>query len=123
MPGVGVKTAPGIPHDLVPEGAEAQWVSVDGDVVECGLWFGLLARDGVRRSALVLDGSGGGAEVSDEGLGVPGGGGGGRGLYEPDGAVIGSGLVGQVAAAVQGHLLDRSIAYVTADHRVPTPLA
>jgi hypothetical protein len=123
MPAVGVKTAPGIPHDLVPEGAEAQWVSVDGDVVECGLWFGLVAREGVRRSALVLDGTGGGAEVNDEGLPVPEVAPVGQVLYEPDGAVIRSGLVGQVAAAVQGHLLDRSIAYVTADRRVPTPLA
>ena len=54
LPAVGLKTAPGIPHHLVPEGAEAQWISVGGDVVEAGLWFGLLARDGVRRAALVL---------------------------------------------------------------------
>ena len=44
-------------------------------------------------------------------------------LYEPDGAVIRAGLVGQVAAAVDGRLVDASIAYVTADRRVPTPLA
>ena len=54
LPAVGAKVAPGIPHDLVPDGAEAQWVSVDGDVVEAGLWFGLLAHEGVRRSAVVL---------------------------------------------------------------------
>src|SRR4051794_35056269 len=54
LPAVGCKTAPGIPHPLVPEGAEAQWISVGGDVVEAGLWFGLLAREGVRRAALVL---------------------------------------------------------------------
>ena len=44
-------------------------------------------------------------------------------LYEPDGAVIRSGLVGQVAVAVQGRLLDPTIAYVTADRLVRTPLA
>lgn len=122
LPAVGVKTAPGIPHHLVPEGAEAQWVSVDGDVVEAGLWFGLLARDGVRRSALVLAGDAA-TEVSDVGLETPEVGAVGQVLYEPDGAVIRSGLVGQVAAAVGGRLLDRTIAYVTADRRVQTPLA
>ena len=50
LPAVGLKTAPGIPHHLVPAGAEAQWISVGGDVVEAGLWFGLTARDGVHRA-------------------------------------------------------------------------
>jgi hypothetical protein len=126
MPGVGLKTAPGIPHHLVPEGAEAQWVSVDGDVVEAGLWFGVLAREGIRRSALVLDSEGGAVEVNDDGLvdrEPPDVAEVGQVLYEPDGAVIRSGLVGQVAACVGGHLIDPTIAYVTADRRVTTPLA
>jgi len=129
LPAVGMKTAPGIPHHLVPDGAEAQWVSVDGDVVEASLWFGLLARDGIRRSALVLtEGTGGGegataAEVSEVGMPTPEVGAVGSVLYEPDGAVIRAGLVGQVAAAVDGRLVHPSIAYVTADALVRTPLA
>jgi hypothetical protein len=123
LPAVGMKTAPGIPHDLVPAGAEAQWVSVDGDVVEAGLWFGAVARPGVRRSALVLDSAGGGTEVNDTDLAEALPGPVGAYLYEPDGAVIRSGLVGHVATAVRGRLLDRSIAYVTSDHLTPTPLA
>ena len=54
----GVKLGPGFDRDLIPDDAEAQWVSVDGQVVELGLWFGALARDGIRRSALVLDETG-----------------------------------------------------------------
>jgi hypothetical protein len=127
MPAVGLKTAPGIPHHLVPEDAEAQWVSVGGDVVEAGLWFGLLARDGVRRAALVLprdgDESAQPVEVTDAGMPEAEPGAVGSVLYEPDGAVIRAGLVGQVAAAVGGRLLDRTIAYVTADRLVRTPLA
>jgi hypothetical protein len=95
-------------------------------VVEAGLWFGALARDGVRRSALVLDSAGGGTEVSDGGMTdavpapiVPVG----AFLYEPDGAVIRSGLVGRVAARVEGRLIDGSIAYITADHLTHTALA
>jgi hypothetical protein len=127
LPAVGMKTAPGIPHHLVPAGAEAQWISVGADVVEAGLWFGLLARDGVRRAALVLPADGDEttppAEVTDVDLAQPEVGEVGNVLYEPDGAVIRAGLVGQVAAAVGGRLIDRSIAYVTGDRLVRTPLA
>jgi hypothetical protein len=127
LPAVGVKTAPGVPHHLVPAGAEAQWVSVAGDVVEAALWFGVLARDGVRRAALVLPADGDETlvpvEVTDVDMPDPGVGDVGQVLYEPDGAVIRAGLVGQVAAAVDGRLVDRTIAYVTADRVVRTPLA
>jgi len=131
LPAVGMKTAPGIPHHLVPEGVEAQWVSVGGDVVEAALWFGLLAREGVRRSALVIPGGDGGpgpveivdaddASLSDRPAAT---GPVGSYLYEPDGAVIRSGLVAQVAATVSGHLIDPTIAYITSDQLVRTPLA
>jgi hypothetical protein len=127
LPAVGLKTAPGIGHHLIPPDAEAQWVSVAGDVVEAGLWFGLLAREGVRRAALVLpaenDPAGVPAEVNDIGMPEAPVGPVGAVLYEPDGAVIRAGLVGQVAAAVEGRLVDRTIAYVTGDRVVRTPLA
>ena len=119
---VGAKVAPGIAHSMVPAGAEAQWVSVGGDVVEAGLWFGLLAREGVRRSAVLLAG-GDVTSTDDREMPTPSVGQVGAYLYEPDGAVVRAGLVGQVAAAVHGRLLDRSIAYVTADARRDTPLA
>jgi hypothetical protein len=134
LPAVGMKTAPGIAHHLVPAGAEAQWVSVGGDVVEAALWFGLTAREGVRRAALVLPPDGvpstpdgvetaDAVEVTDAGMPDAEAGPVGAVLYEPDGAVIRAGLVGQVAAAVGGRLLDPTIAYVTSDRLVRTPLA
>jgi hypothetical protein len=39
----GFKVAPGIPHALVPPGAEAEWVSDAGDVKEAGIYLGPLA--------------------------------------------------------------------------------
>lgn len=142
VPATGVKLAPGIPRDLAdtaPHGAETQWVSLDGDVVEAAVWCGPLARAGVRHTALVLrtssaDAAAAGAagfatatEVDDAGLRRPlavtsreevG-----AYLYDPDGAVVRSGLVGQVATAVGGRLLDPTIAYVSAESLVRTPLA
>lgn len=117
-----VKVAPGIPHDLVPEGVEAEWVSDEGEVKEAALWSGSLAT--ARHRATVITG-GGLASITDEDdpyqgaerpvrtLGSF--------LYEPDGAVIRAGLVTAVAAGVEGGLLDPHIAYVTSDKSFRSP--
>ncbi len=115
-----VKTAPGLPHEVVPAGVEAEWVSDHGEVKEAALWGGRLAT--ADRRATVI-GDGGLATLTDEddpgGEVVPLG----RFLYEPDGAVIRAGLVTAVAAGVSGGLVDRHIAYVTADASFHTPFA
>lgn len=115
-----VKVAPGLPHALVPDGAEAEWVSEAGEVKEAALWSSPLAT-AARRATVI--GRGGLATLTDED--DPGAGTGpvGAFLYEPDGAVIRAGLVTAVAAGVQGHLLDRRIAYVTGDAAFRTPFA
>ena len=115
-----VKVAPGIAHDLVPDGVEAEWVSDRGEVKEAALWSGALAS--ARRRATVI-GEGGLATLTDEddpGAEVRAVGG---FLYEPDGAVIRAGLVTAVAAGVGGGLIDEHIAYVTADEAFRTPFA
>jgi len=114
------KVAPGIPHSLVPDGVEAEWVSEAGEVKEAVLWSPTLAT--VNRRATVI-GRGGLATLTDED--DPGAevGGVGEFLYEPDGAVIRAGLVTAVAAGVRGHLVDRKIAYVTGDAAFHTPFA
>lgn len=115
-----VKVAPGIPHEMVPEDVEAEWVSDAGEVKEAALWSAGLAT--TRRRATVI-GHGGLATLTDEddsGADVRGVGG---FLYEPDGAVIRAGLVTAVAAGVHGGLLDEHIAYVTSDEAFHTPFA
>src|SRR5699024_165673 len=49
----GVKLGPALDHALIPEGAEAQWVSHNGEVVEVCLYFGT-ARQRPGRGALVM---------------------------------------------------------------------
>jgi SAM-dependent methyltransferase len=118
-----VKTAPGIPHDAVPEGVEAEWVSDHGDVKEAVLWGGRLATT-ARRATVIRDG--GLATLTDEddpGAEAVGVSPLGRCLYEPDGAVIRAGLVTAVAAGVGGGLVDAKIAYVTSDQAFRTPFA
>ncbi|MFE6969229.1 SAM-dependent methyltransferase [Isoptericola sp. NPDC057653] len=129
VPALGIKVGPGIPHQGLPADAETQWVSVDGDVVEAGLWFGPLAADGPGRSALVLttrDGATASRTLRSDGDGsdlVPDVGPAGAYLYEPDGAVIRAGLVAHAADELGGRLLDRTIAYVTTDQPAPPPAA
>lgn len=123
VPALGVKVGPAIPHSAVPPDAEAQWVSVDGEVVEAGLWFGPLAPDGPGRTALVVrDGAATTVRAAQD-LPRPDVGPVGGYLYEPDGAVIRAGLIAQVAADVRGRLVDSTIAYVTSDHLAATDLA
>lgn len=115
-----VKVAPGIPHDLVPAGVEAEWVSDQGEVKEAALWSGRLAT-AARRATVI--GEGGLATMTDEddpGAPVRAVG---EFLYEPDGAVIRAGLVTAVAAGVDGGLVDEHIAYVTSDAAYRSPFA
>ncbi|GIG19440.1 hypothetical protein Cch01nite_01640 [Cellulomonas chitinilytica] len=120
VPRLGLKLGPGIPHSALPDDARAQWVSVDGDVVELGLWFGSLAPEGPGRSALVLVGDqsyavhGTRAQASVGPVAAY--------LYEPDGAVIRAGLVAEAAERVRGTLVDPTIAYVTSDELVDDPV-
>ncbi|MEV0605030.1 methyltransferase domain-containing protein [Polymorphospora rubra] len=126
VPTTVVKVAPGIDHTLVPAGAEAEWVSVDREVVEAAFWCGPLAAaprratllrtapaDATRPStATELTGPGDTAAP----VGTPG-----RFLHDPDGAVVRAHLVAEFAATVDGVLADPSIAYVYSDHGRTTP--
>ncbi|AEW96010.1 MULTISPECIES: class I SAM-dependent methyltransferase [Streptomycetaceae] len=112
-----LKIAPGVPHEAVPDDAEAQWVSDRGDVKEAVLWFG--TRPGARSATLLPRG----ATLTGTGLPDPPVGPVGGYVYEPDGAVIRAHLVAEVAQQVGGRLIDGTIAYVTADELRPTPYA
>ena len=92
-------------------------------MVEVGLWFGPLKRDGITRAALVMNAEGlheltaatdsTDAEVGELGLF----------LYEPDGAVIRARLIGDLARSIGAHMLDEHIAYMSSDVAVSTPFA
>jgi hypothetical protein len=116
-PHAALKVAPGIPHEAVPEAAEAEWISDDGDVKEAVLWFG--TGPGLVRATLLP----GPRTLTGRGLADPEVRPVGRFLYEPDGAVIRAHLVAEVAEQVGGGLLDATIAYVTADEPRDTPYA
>ncbi|WP_089012573.1 THUMP-like domain-containing protein [Micromonospora inositola] len=120
VPHTVVKVAPGLDHALIPAGAEAEWVSVDGDLVEAALWCGRLAE--VPRRATLLRGdtphvlTGSGAAEAPVGPAR-------RFLYDPDSAVVRAHLVAELAGELDATLADPSIAYLYADSPVRTPYA
>ena len=119
----GVKLGPGIDRALIPAEAEAQWVTVGHDVVEVGVWFGLLARPGIRRAALVIGDNGAseltaGEDSEDAEVGALG-----EFLYEPDGSVIRARLIGDLVRTLGGRMIDPTIAYFTSDAATETPFA
>ena len=119
IPATGVKLSPSFPHDRIPRGAEAQWVSRAGELLECVIWHGPLVRTAGRTARVVRPGSPAieitedqaTAEVptldSTSGLGPW--------LYETDRALVQAGLVGAVTAATGGQELEPGLGLVTSD--------
>ncbi|WP_289017438.1 class I SAM-dependent methyltransferase [uncultured Ornithinimicrobium sp.] len=130
----GAKLSPGFPVSEVPDGVEAEWVSLDGDVLECALWWGGAAGT-TGRSAVVGVSPGAGSSTDaavrwhvvrapeqDPGVladarSV------GPFLAEPDRAVVAARLTGALAATVDGAELDTGVGYVTAGRVHPLPWA
>jgi hypothetical protein len=118
----GIKLGPGHPHEAIPEGCEAQWISDHGDLVELTLWFGSLARPGVARSALLItegasfelqssEPNPAHAELREIG----------EYIYEPDNAVVRSHLIGVLADSLNLGLIAPDIAYLTGDFLLESP--
>jgi len=116
-PRAALKIAPGIPHEAVPDDAEAEWISDGGDVKEAVLWFGT-APSTVKATLLP-----GPHTLTGRGLPNPDVRTVGRYLYEPDGAAIRAHLVAELAEELTGGLVDETIAYITSDELRPTPYA
>jgi hypothetical protein len=118
----GIKLGPGHDKKQIPEGTEAQWVSVDGDLVEMSLWFGKVAREKVARSALLIKG-----DFKDE-INSPNSTSAsaplaklGRYVYEPDNSLIRSGLIAEFSEPVGLTLIAPDIAYLSSDTRIHSP--
>nr|WP_194717087.1 class I SAM-dependent methyltransferase [Microbacterium sp. CFBP 13617] len=117
----GVKLGPGFDRERIPDDVEAQWISADGSTIELVLWSGVLARENVRRAALVVRGTDAweltapadSPDVEQRELGAF--------VHEPDGAIIRARLIGEVARALQAGMLAPGIAYLTSDAALTSP--
>ena len=122
FPGAGLKLAPGIERDLLPQDGELEFVSLDGRMVEGLLWLGTLVNN--RRQATILTSDGGVSSIAGEpDAGEARIGQVGRYLLDPDPAVGRAQLVGSLAANLEAWQLDARIAYLSSDEPVATPFA
>jgi THUMP domain-like len=120
VPTCVVKVAPGLDHERVPAGVEAEWVSVGGSIVEALLWG--RAPSAAWRRATVVGRDGAVTELTaDTDPGTAPAGPVGSWLHEPDPAVIRSGLVALVGAELDATLVDPTIAYLTSDSPADSP--
>lgn len=120
VPATAVKLSPSFPHSDQPPATEAQWVSFDGELLECVVWFGPLARRRGRTALVLSSGQGRPVRVdetmteplppSPTSLSALG-----PWLYEPDRAVTRAGLLGAVTARTGGAEIEPGLGYVTSD--------
>jgi hypothetical protein len=114
----GIKLGPALPHSLIPDGVEAEWVDHRGETVEVALWAGSGAHPG-QRSALVMPDAHLAASAAPplpvRDLG--------RYLYEPAGAVIRAGAITELGVRLGAGLLHSQVAYLTSDQLCSTPFA
>jgi hypothetical protein len=118
-PAVGVKISPGVDlAELADYDCEIEFISENGDLKECVLWFGPLQT--TTRRATLLSGRHTlfPYDPFPMALSAP------RSyLYEPDPAILRAGLVTTLAAQLGAQQLDPDIAYLTSDSLTPTPFA
>lgn len=124
FPALGVKLSPGVDlAELSEYQAEIEFISLQGELKECVLWFGPL-RNAVRRATLLpsraqmmLEDTTSASETPAR-LSPPQ-----SFLYEPDPAILRAGLVRHLAEQINATQLDPDIAYLTSRDLTPTPFA
>jgi THUMP domain-like/RNA cap guanine-N2 methyltransferase len=134
LPAVGIKAAPGLPHELVPAGWEIEFLAIGRSLKEALIWSPALAT--ARRRATVLRPAGPAgcpAElpagppachtlISAPGPAVPVARPGGF-LLDPSPAVTRAGLVEELARELGAWKIDPMIAFLAADAPLRTPFA
>ncbi len=117
---LAVKCAPGVSwNDLPATEAEVEFVSLDGELKECVLWFGAL-RSAPRRATVLPSGemlTGDAPEEAEPVVPV------GPVLYDPDPAVTRARLVQALAERLDAGPIDHTVQLLTSDRHTPSPFA
>lgn len=130
LPATGAKLSPALHHGAVPPGAEAQWTSWHGEVLECAVWWGPLVDTVGRTAAVCRPGAPAVVLTEADAWDAPPPVGRIQDvrayLYEADRAVIRAGLTGALTRLVDGAELDGDaggVGYVTSARAVDVPWA
>ncbi|MBP3954724.1 hypothetical protein J8F10_05425 [Gemmata sp. G18] len=117
---LAVKIAPGVAKSDLPSDAEAEFVSLRGELKECVLWFGPL-RGAARRATLLPSGDTLSAETPSDSLPLAEKVG--AVVYDPDSAVTRAGLVRELAERIGADPIDFEVQLLTSDQHTATPFA
>lgn len=116
-----VKISPGVDYSELPDAAEAEFISLHGEVKECVLWYGRFHSGAARRATLLPAGHTlTTVDLPPEPVPVTAPQ---NYLYEPDGAVIRAHLVQALAQKMDASQIDADIAYLTSQQWQGTPFA
>jgi SAM-dependent methyltransferase len=127
IPGVGIKAAPGLPHEMVPPGWGLEFIAVGRDLKEAVLWSPALAATSRRATILPRHSSADedAAELTESSPAVapvpvraPG-----EFLFDPNPAITRAGLVQDLAVLIGAWKIDDQIAFLSADAPAQTPFA
>ena len=118
VPRVGIKAAPGLPHEAVPPGWELEFIAIGRDLKEAVAWSPALATTATRATVLpgghtLTPGPGGPVPVRPP-VGF---------LLDPNPAVTRAGLVEDLARSAGAWKIDDKIAFLSASTPVRTPFA
>ena len=117
---LAVKIAPGVAQaDLRAIDAEAEFVSLNGELKECVLWFGAV-RTTTRRATVLPTGD---TLFTDHPRDLDSVAPVGAVLYDPDPAVARAGLVRELADRLGAGAIDATVHLLTADRHTHTPFA
>lgn len=119
-PYLAVKIAPGIDLANLPAGYHAQWVSVEGNLVECALYSPGLAPEGAGRSALIISRGGvtqyrcaSARNPGESHVQVRAAANLGNYLFDPDPAIIRAGILPDICQRLEAAPVSSKIAYLT----------
>src|SRR5215475_5238005 len=118
VPAVGIKAAPGLPHELVPAGWEIEFVADGRDLKEAVLWSPALASAARRATILPAADTLLPAPGADVPVAAPG-----AFLFDPNPAVTRAGLVQDLARQLDAWKIDPQIAFLSTDTDRRTPFA
>ncbi len=118
---VGIKAAPGLPHEVVPAGWELEFIALGRDLKEAVAWSPALATAGTRATLLpeghtLTPAPGQERHEVDVEVRAPG-----EYLLDPNPAVTRAGLVAELAWELGAWKIDERIAFLSADRPMRTP--
>lgn len=113
---VGIKAAPGLPHEAVPPGWELEFIAIGRDLKEAVVWSPALAQSDTRATILPE----GHTLLPEPGEAVPARMPG-EFLLDPNPAVTRAGLVEELARSLSAWKIDDRIAFLSAGVAVRTP--